>query len=338
VASEEEVVMLDQHDIVTMLRTRGTEREHLFAQARAAREAVYADLVVVRAVCEVTNLCRVDCDFCPMRRSNTRANDIYHQTPAEMIETAVDVRGRGVNVICLQGGEIPQTTKSVAAALPTIRGLYDGDVELLLNLGNKTRDEYALLREQGATSYIIKHETADPDLHQAMRHESIDARLACTVDLLNLGYKVGSGMIVGLPGQDLASIARDILLGRDLGVHMMSAAPFIPAPDTPLAGAPPGDVELTLNVIAAMRLVNPAWTIPSVSAMRALADGGQRRGFDAGANVIVYNATPPRHRDRYLIYGRHRKVSGYDYVQQVIADAGLRPGRSVFTTTVERSA
>jgi len=57
----------------------------------------------------------------------------------------------------------------------------------------------------------------------------------------------------------------------------------------------------------------------------------RRKHFHAGANVIVYNATPARHRDRYLIYGKDRKVSGYDYIQQVISDAGLRPGRSVFT-------
>jgi biotin synthase len=169
---------------------------------------------------------------------------------------------------------------------------------------------------------------------------SLDARLACITDLLNLGYNVGSGMIIGLPGQSLASIARDIILCHDLGVHMMSAAPFIPAPDTPLAVAPAGDVDLTLNVIAAMRLANPMWTIPSVSAMRALDGGGQRRGFDAGANVIVYNATPAEHRARYLIYGKDRKISGFDYVHQVISNAGLRPGRSMFTpnTLAARSA
>lgn len=332
--------MLDEHDILTMLQLRGDDREDLFAQARAARHRVYGDRVIVRAVCEVTNLCRVDCDFCPMRRSNTRRNETFHQTPAEMIETAIGVHAAGVNVICLQGGEIPQTTRSVGAALPTIRDLYDGDVELLLNLGNKTRDEYARLREQGATSYIIKHETSDPALFAALRHEALDARIGCITDLLDLGYKVGSGMIVGLPGQGLASIARDIVMCRDLGVHMMSAAPFVPAPDTPLALAPYGDVDLTLNVIAAMRLANPAWTIPSVSAMRALSGGGQLRGFDAGANVVVYNATPAQHRDRYLIYGKERKVSGYDYVQQLFAAAGLRPGRSVFTESAlaDRSA
>jgi biotin synthase len=332
--------MLDEHDILTMLQLHGNEREDLFAQARAARHEAYGDMVIVRAVCEVTNLCRVDCDFCPMRRSNTRHNDIYHQTPAEMIDTALGAHAAGINVICLQGGEVPQTTRTVGAALPTIRNLYEGDVELLLNLGNKTHAEYDFLREQGATSYIIKHETSDPDLFARLRHEALDSRVECLTDLLQLGYKVGSGMIVGLPGQSLESIARDIIWCRDLGVHMMSAAPFIPAPDTPLAGQVPGDGELTLNVIAAMRLANPAWTIPSVSAMRALDGGGQRRGFDAGANVIVYNATPAAHRDRYLIYGKDRKVSGLEYVRQVIAAAGLRPGRSVFTgpALADRSA
>ncbi len=333
-------MMLDERDILTMLRLRGGEREDLFDRAREARQKAYGDLVIVRAVCEVTNLCRVDCAFCPMRRQNSKRNDIFHQTPAEMIETAIGVREAGVNVICLQGGEIPQTTALVGAALPTIRDMYDGDVELLLNLGNKKHDEYAFLREQGATSYIIKHETSDPGLFARLRHEPLATRIACIEDLLRLGYKVGSGMIVGLPGQSVESIARDIIMCRDLGVHMMSAAPFVPSPDTPLAGEVPGDVELTLNVIAAMRMANPLWTIPSVSAMRAIDGGGQRRGFDAGANVIVYNATAPRHRDRYLIYGKNRRVSGLEYVHQVITEAGLRPGRSVFTSAAlaERSA
>jgi biotin synthase len=332
--------MLDERDILSMLTARGAAREDLFAQARTARVRAFGDQVVVRAVIEVTNICRVDCDFCPMRRTNTRTNRTFHLTPDQIFDAATAAHAAGINVICLQGGEIPQTTKTVGAVLPAIRDLYGGEgVELLLNLGDKTPDEYAWLREQGATSYIIKHETADPGLHERMRHKSLESRLACIRDLLDLGYKVGSGMIVGLPGQSLESIVWDIMLGRDLGVHMMSASPFVPAPDTPLALAPAGDVDLTLNAMAAMRLVCPWWTIPSVSAMRATTGGGQLAGFAAGASAIVANFTPPEHRDQYLIYGRNRRVSGYDHVLQTIADAGLRPGRSVFVTpaTVEGS-
>ncbi|SRR6266545_1749887 len=224
--------MLDERDVLDLLNLRGDEREELFAQARERRRSVYGDRVVVRGVCEVTNICRVNCEFCPMRRDNTRANDTYQQSPDDLVRTAAAIRAHDVNVICFQGGEIPQTTTTVVAALPAVRALYDGNVEVLLNLGNKTHAEYAALRQAGATSYIIKHETSDPDLNRRMRHQSLDARLACIHDLIDLGYRVGTGTIVGLPGQTLDSIARDIILARDLGVHLCSASVFIPAPDT----------------------------------------------------------------------------------------------------------
>jgi biotin synthase len=321
---------IDKGDLLTMLQAQGHEREELFAKARRARATVFGDRVVVRAVCEVTNLCRVDCDFCPMRRSNTTANSPYQLSPEELVAAARRVQALGVNVICFQGGEIPHTTKTLASAIPAILGLYSGAVEILLGLGSKPRVEYVTLRLAGATSYILKHETSDPALHAKLRHESLADRLACLGDLRELGYRIGTGTIVGLPGQTLSSLADDILLARDFGVHMCSASPFIPAPDTPLADQPPGDVELTLNVIATMRLTQPAWTIPSVSGMAKLAPDGQRRGLEAGANVLNFNATPTEHRDRYLIYGRDRRVVGYDDVQQTIAAAGLQPGGSVF--------
>jgi biotin synthase len=322
--------MLDERDVLDLLTLQGAEREELFARARERRTSVYGDRVVVRGVCEVTNICRVNCEFCPMRRDNTRSNDTYQQHPDDLVRTARTIHAHDVNVICFQGGEIPQTTTTVAAALPAVRALYDDKVEVLLNLGNKTHAEYAALRQAGATSYIIKHETSDPQLNRRMRHESLDARLACIRDLIDLGYRVGTGTIVGLPGQRLESIAADIILARDLGVHLCSASVFIPAPDTPLADCPPGDVELTLTVLAVMRLVNPAWAIPSVSALEKLRPGAQRRGLQAGANVINVNFTDPAHRGKYLIYGRDRLIAGYHYVRTVIADAGLVPGHSAF--------
>jgi biotin synthase len=326
--------VLDERDITALLRLRGQDQEQLFAQARQLRAERFGDQVVVRAVCEVTNLCRVDCEFCPMRRSNTRRNDTYHQTPDELVTTARRVHDMDVNVICLQGGEIPQTTRTVTAAIPPILDLYRGNIEILLNLGNKTYDEYAQVKHAGATSYIIKHETSDPSLSQRMRHQALDTRLGCIADLLTLGYRVGTGTIVGLPGSTPTSIARDITLARELGVHMCSASPFVPAPDTPLAHCPPGDVPTTLNAIAVMRLVNPDWAIPSVSALSKLSPGAQTRGLMAGANVINVNATAPEHRDRYLIYGKDRLVAGWDYIRNTIRDAGLTPGHSVFIPAV----
>jgi biotin synthase len=322
--------MLDERDIVELLRLRGTDQQQLFAQARERRAAVFGDRVVVRGVTEITNLCRVNCEFCPMRRDNTRSNDIFRLTSDDLVEAARTVKENGINVVFFQGGEIPQTTRIVGEAIPRIRQLYD-DVEILLNLGNKSREEYAYLREQGATSYILKHETSDPQLNERMRYETLESRLRCLQDLLDLGYRVGTGSIIGLPGQTLESIARDILLAREIGAHMSSVAPFIPAPNTPLANHPPGDTELTLNAIAATRLTEPTWLIPSVSALAKSMQGGQHHGFTAGANVLTINFTSDAHRERYLIYGKNRFVVRRDYAERVIAETGLMPTKSVFT-------
>ncbi|MEU3493186.1 radical SAM protein [Kitasatospora cineracea] len=322
--------MLDERDVAELLLLRGAEREELFRQARAARSAVFGDEVVVRGVTEITNQCRVNCVFCPMRRDNTRKNSDFRTESSQLVDVAASVKASGINVMFFQGGEIPQTTRVVGEALPGILDLYDGEVEILLNLGNKRRSEYEYLREQGATSYILKFETSDPRLAEEVRQESLDSRLKCLQDLLDLGYRVGTGSIIGLPGQQVADVARDLVFARDLGVHMCSVAPFIPAPDTPLADHPAGDVELALNAIAVSRLLAPDWLVPAVSALSKIAGEGQYRGLMAGANVITVNFTPDEQRDRYLIYGRDRFVVKRDYASGVIARTGLRPRGSVF--------
>lgn len=322
--------MLDEREIAAMLQFRGREQEELFELARKRRSEIFGDSVVVRGVTEITNQCRVNCEFCPMRRDNTRANASFRMTSDDLVAAARLLHASGINVVFFQGGEIPQTTRIVGEAIPRIRAIYDDDVEILLNLGNKSRAEYEYLREQGATSYILKLETSDARLNQDMRHETLESRLACLHDLLDLGYWVGTGSIIGLPGQDAAAVARDILAARDAGVHMCSVSPFIPAPDTPLAHHPPGDVELTLNAIAAMRLAEPSWLVPSVSALAKSQADGQYRGFLAGANVLTMNVTPDAQRDRYLIYGKDRFVAAPDYARDLLARTGLTLRGSVF--------
>jgi biotin synthase len=222
-----------------------------------------------------------------MRRDNTHSNTTYSLDRDQVLSAARAVRDAGINAIVFQGGEIPQTTRLVADVLPEVRALFDDQVEVLLGLGVKTEAEYRTLKELGANTYIVKHETSDPALHRASREEELEVRLAAIRTLLRLGYRVGSGCIVGLPGQSLDSVADDILLAQSLGVHMCSASPFVPTPGTPIAAAVPGSILHTLNVIATMRLVNPEWLIPTVSALEQQVSGGQAAGLRAGANVMT---------------------------------------------------
>lgn len=311
-------------EIIELLKVSGEEQQRLFAEARRRRSEVWGDRIVLRGVVEITNLCKVNCDYCPMRRDNTKQNDTYIMTPEQIMEAVALIKAAGIKIVFFQAGEIPQTTKIVAEVLPQIRELFNNDVEILLNLGNKPHKDYALFKALGANSYIIKHETSDPALHLKIRHETLDDRLTYMRDLLKLGYNVGTGTIIGLPDQTIESIAQDLLLGQELGVHMMSASTFVPAPNTPYANLPNGSLATTLNYIAISRLINPKWLIPSVSALEKVRKDGQLMGLEAGANVMTINFTPDYSLEKYLIYGKERYIVKRDHVEQLLQRVGLR--------------
>jgi biotin synthase len=317
-------------ELIEMITAEGSAQRQLHAQAAAIRDRVFERSVVVRGVIELTNLCRVNCDYCPMRLDNTRQNTPYILDRDAILSAAREVRDAGVNVLVFQGGEIPQTTRVLLDVLPAVRQLFDDRVEVLLGLGVKNEAEYRALKERGADTYILKHETADAVLHRRIRQEDLEVRLTAIRTLLTLGYRVGSGCIVGLPGQSLESLADDILLADSLGVHMCSASPFVPTADTPMANAAPGSVSRTLNMIATMRIVNPEWLIPTVSALEQQTAGGQGAGLRAGANVMTVNFTPTDKRQHYLIYGGARHIVGTDHVRRQLDMAGLAAAGSVW--------
>jgi biotin synthase len=313
-----------------MITAEDSDQESLHALAAEIRDREFGRSVVVRGVVEITNICRVNCDYCPMRRDNTPGNQSYTLDRGAILSAAHAVRDAGVDVIVLQGGEIPQTTSLVVDILPEVKALFGGRVEVLLGLGVKHDSEYRALREAGADSYVIKHETSDAQLHREIRQEPLDVRLNAARALLRLGYRVGSGCIVGLPGQTVESLAEDILLAESLGVHMCSASPFVPSAGTPVASLAPGSISRTLNMIAVMRIVNPRWLIPTVSALEQRRAGGQTAGLRAGANVITVNFTPGERRRDYLIYGNERHIVKLGHVRTTLAQAGLTARGSVW--------
>jgi biotin synthase len=130
-----------------------------------------------------------------------------------------------------------------------------------------------------------------------------------------MGYEIGSGIMVGLPGQTWDALAFDILRFRDFDLDMIGVGPFIPSPRTPLGGpdaaaylAPPGeqvppDELTTLKVVALTRLACPWANIPSTTALATLDRAqGRELALQRGANVVMPNLTPPAYRARYEIY------------------------------------
>ncbi len=130
-----------------------------------------------------------------------------------------------------------------------------------------------------------------------------------------MGYEIGTGVMVGFPGQTWDILARDIELFRDLDIDMIGIGPFLPSPRTPLGGeaaerlrAPndeqvPNDESTTLKVVALTRLVCPGANLPSTTALSTLDPAnGRELGLLRGANIVMPNVTPPGYRVLYEIY------------------------------------
>jgi len=143
--------------------------------------------------------------------------------------------------------------------------------------------------------------------------------------LAESGWSVSSGFIVGLPGQDASDSVRSLKLAGTLPLRGCSVSPFIPGEDTPLADGIAADANLTLNCMAALRLLRPDWVIPAVSALNLADKDGYRRGLRAGGNLVTINLTPDGLRNDYVIYKRKRFIMTEERVLDAVANAGLIP-------------
>jgi len=191
------------------------------------------------------------------------------------------------------------------------------------------RGLYHELNFAGASMYILKFEIADPDFYAQMTAPGTFAeRLEHIRELAATGWNVSSGFIAGLPGQTDADLLANFSLARELPLAGCSVSPFIPGEETPLANAPTADIDLTLNCMAALRLMRTHWIIPAVSALN-LAEPciGYRRGLRTGANLVFFYLRPADLREDYVLYKRDRFIMTEERILSAIEAEGLKPSR-----------
>ena len=133
-------------------------------------------------------------------------------------------------------------------------------------------------------------------------HMSFENRVRCLKDLGKLGYEVGTGCLVGLPGQTIESLANDILFFKEINADMVGIGPFIAHPHTPLKDCLNGDFTLALKVMALTRILLKNINIPATTAMETLNPNGRIIALQSGANVVMPNVTTTEYRAKYEIY------------------------------------
>lgn len=306
--------------LITLLQAKGELQEALFAKARQVRREQGADAVTMRGVIEISNACQKNCEYCAMRASN---QDLPRtRLSAEQILAIADkIHQTGIPILFLQAAQDPICDRILEEVIPEVKKRYD--MSILLCLGEKKRKVYEKFAELGADSYILKFEASDPQMYRHIAYTPLEKRIQCIRWLQELGYKVGTGNIVGLPEQTLDHLAGDILKVLELGTDFASSSPFIANPGTPLSHLGYGDLNITLNTMAIYRILLKDALIPTVSALEKIQPGGQLMGLNAGANVITVNFTPKYQQENYAIYSDQRFVVSLEHAQKIIAQAGL---------------
>ncbi len=291
--------------------------DRLFAQARAARDEVYGRTVYLRGLVEITSCCKNDCLYCGIRKSNRQAQR-YRMGLDEILACCEQGYAQGLRTFVLQGGEDPWFTQDkIVAMVRSIREEYP-DCAVTLSLGEWPHDAYAAFRAAGADRFLLRHETADDDHYAALHPASMSPkrRKACLFDLRRLGYQVGSGFMVGSPGQTARHLARDLAFLKKLNPHMIGIGPFVPHRHTAFRNEPAGSADLTLFLIGCLRLMLPRTLIPATTALNSVDAQGRMRGLAAGANVLMPNLTPLQYRDSYDLYDG-KAASGLEGVENV---------------------
>ena len=301
-----------------LLQDDAGELELLWEVADRTRREVVGEEVHLRGLVEISNHCVRRCGYCGINAGNASLKR-YRMTAEEIVECASLAASYGYGTVVLQAGEDPGIARDwMAGVVREIKSRWD--LAVTLSLGEREDGDLLEWRKAGADRYLLRFETSDRELYDAIhppRPGWRSDRFAMLGRLKGFGYEVGSGVMVGIPGQSFYSLSRDIELFGELELDMIGVGPYILHPMTDLASNPksakaaqapdhrqvPPTELMTLKVVALARLVRPDANIPSTTALATVnRASGRELGLRRGANVVMPNLTPAKYRALYEIY------------------------------------
>lgn len=292
---EEYVYILENYD--------GETLDYIGKKAVRMSKKYFSDKIYIRGLIEISNICKNDCYYCGIRKSNNNIGR-YRLDKKDVLNCCREGYRLGFRTFVIQGGEDGYFTDAVLCdIIKEIKTLYP-DCAVTLSMGERSYDSYKALREAGADRYLLRHETAN-DAHYSQLHPEgmkLSDRKKCLYDLKALGYQTGAGFMVGSPYQSTENIADDLMFLKELKPHMVGIGPFIPHKDTPFAEFPRGDFKLTLLLLSIIRLMLKNVLLPSTTALATISPNGREMGILAGANVIMPNLSPVSARKKYTLY------------------------------------
>ncbi len=295
---------LSDSELAELINDRDDETAELLRiRADEVRQRYYGKKVFLRGLIEISSHCKNDCLYCGIRRSNRDA-DRYRLDREKILSCCENGYSLGFRTFVMQGGEDSFfTDEFMCSIISEIREKYP-DCAITLSLGERSCESYRLMKEAGADRYLLRHETASPELYRRLHLDemSLDNRIRCLFDLKELGYQVGSGFMVGAPFQTTEDLVTDLRFLQKLQPQMIGIGPFVPHHSTPFAEEKGGTLELTLRLLGILRLMFPKVLLPATTALGTIHPMGREMGLKTGCNVVMPNLSPVDVRKKYDLY------------------------------------
>lgn len=310
------------------------DAEYAGKTARQIADDVFGKKIFIRGLVEFSNVCRNDCFYCGIRKSNKNAQR-YTLSSRQILECCAKGYEYGLRTFVLQSGEGSVKVTQLAETVSAIKNKYK-DCAVTLSVGELTKDEYRALYNAGADRYLLRHETANEEHYRKLHPDSMSLsnRKKCLFDLKEIGFQTGCGFMVGSPCQSAFTLADDMLFISELKPEMVGIGPFIPHSDTPFADMAGGSVSLTLFLLSLLRIMLPRVLLPSTTALGTADTFGREKGILAGANVLMPNLSPVSVRDKYLLYDN--KICTGDESAQCLSCLDGRMKKIGYEITVDR--
>lgn len=303
---------LTKDDLVYLMKVQDPkDLESLYNKAYEIKKKEIGQKVYYRGLIEFGNYCVKNCYYCGIRKDNKDV-ERYHMSKEDILESARWIYKNGYGSVALQSGERqdPEYIDFVEDVIKEIKKI--GNLGITLSLGEQSEETYRRWFNAGAHRYLLRIESSTKRIYDTIHPvdtlHDFDTRVNCLKILKKVGYQVGTGVMIGLPGQREEDLVNDILFYKENDIDMIGMGPYIPHDDTPMGqkelDIPTKNkrVELGLKMIAITRIFLKDVNIAATTALQGLDSLGREKGLKAGANILMPITTKDEHRAKYQLY------------------------------------
>lgn len=276
---------------------------YLRQKAVKKRQEIYQNHVYIRGLIEISNICKQDCLYCGIRKSNENVNR-YRYDKDTILKIVDHGYARGYRTFVMQGGEDAYyNDQLLSEIIKSIKEKYS-DVAVTLSIGERSKESYQKLYDAGADRFLLRHESATKDHYQKLHPESmlLETRMQALKDLKAIGFQTGAGFMVGSPYQSDENIVNELLFLQEFQPEMVGIGPYLTHHDTPFVNEQNGQIDHVLVIYALARLIVPKGLIPSTTATSSLDPQGRLKALESGCNVIMINLSDTDKRQNYTLY------------------------------------